>query len=150
MTFSIFVILPLFLSEEFGLSDTEAGAIFGALGGAVSIYTLCLGTFVDKLGIRLSLIVGSSCALTGVLIITFSYNLPLFLIGLIGIMPLGAAFLIPASKIAPRRYVLEHMRQLAYSIFIMVYNTSMGLGFLTDDLIMHYSSDGFLSRYRQI
>jgi MFS family permease len=108
--FNVFLIVPLFLSDEFGLSDTEAGAVFGALGGAISVYMMLVGTFLDKLGIKHSLVIGIIFSFLGITIVTFSYNLPLLLIGLLGILPLGMALVLPAAKISPRRYVLEHLR----------------------------------------
>ena len=59
MMFGLVLILPILLSDEFGYSDTAAGSIFGALGGVLSLYAVSLGTFLDKIGVKIAMILAS-------------------------------------------------------------------------------------------
>ena len=52
--FSLIIILPLFLSDEFGFSDTKAGLLYGAMGASITVWGIVAGTTVDRLGVRMS------------------------------------------------------------------------------------------------
>ena len=56
-------VVTIFLSDEFGMTDKEAGLCVGAKGFAVSVYGLALGWLVDRLGVRRSLLLGSTLSL---------------------------------------------------------------------------------------
>lgn len=57
--------MTLYLSEEFDFSDTHAGLIYGTVGLLSSIFGLLCGGFIDRLGVRKSLLLGGfiSCVL---------------------------------------------------------------------------------------
>ena len=50
--YSIVIILPLFLSDEFGYTDTLAGLVYGAMGASYTLFAIFLGTTIDRMGIR--------------------------------------------------------------------------------------------------
>merc|ERR1719191_1450328 len=56
--FTTSFILVKFLSEEIGMSDQDAGWVYGAWGMMVSVFGMLLGFAVDNFGVRLSLICG--------------------------------------------------------------------------------------------
>ena len=69
MLFSLYMTLPLLLSEEFGYSDTAAGTVVGAIGGMMGFYAVVLCTIVDKIGVKKSALISSIIAtIAGVLI----------------------------------------------------------------------------------
>ena len=68
----LWLILPLLLSEEYGYSDTAAGSVFGALGGVKCLYYLCLGTFLDKLGVKISVILAGIVGVVAGIWLTFA------------------------------------------------------------------------------
>jgi len=112
--------LPLFLTDEFGYSDTEAGTLFGTVGVSLAIQAVLLGTVVDKIGVKFStMFAGLFGALTGFMI-AFAVNEAMLLFTLIVLMPLGGALAIPAGKIAPRRYTLPATRSAAFSLFFWI------------------------------
>lgn len=52
--FSLSRILTLYLSEQFGISDMNAGSIFGAWGTLLTLYGIFLGSAIDWMGIKTS------------------------------------------------------------------------------------------------
>ena len=78
-----------------------------------------LGPFIDRIGIKKSLVVSSLIAVVGGFMITFVQQEGTFIFALIFIMPLAAALSFPAGKIAPRRYTDSATRSVAYSAFFV-------------------------------
>ena len=72
--YSIVIILPLFLSEEFGYSDTLAGVVYGAMGAAYTLCAIILGTSIDKLGIRTIETFSSIALCAGALCLAFAFH----------------------------------------------------------------------------
>ena len=63
--FSLSYVLVLYLSEEFGYSDQSAGWVYGFFGMLISIYGVLVGFLIDRLGVRLALMLGSFLLLGG-------------------------------------------------------------------------------------
>ena len=76
-----------------------------------------LGAFIDRMGIKKSVMIASVISVIAGIIITFAQNEGLFIFGLVFVLPLAGAISIPAGKIAPRRYTIEATRPAAYSLF---------------------------------
>ena len=56
--FSFSLVFTLFLSEEFGMSDVQAGSIYGAWGALITVFGLFTGTVIDNLGVSKCLKIG--------------------------------------------------------------------------------------------
>jgi predicted MFS family arabinose efflux permease len=110
----------LFLSDDYGYSDVEAGFIFGALGGTWTIYAMLLGTVVDRWGIRRSVVIAAGSAIVAVTLFTFSRHEVPTILTIVFILPLPGAIVVPAAKIAPRRYTPDEIRGVAYSLLFFV------------------------------
>jgi len=72
--YSIVIILPMFLSEEFGYSDTVAGIVYGGMGAAYTLCAIILGTSIDKLGIRLIETFSSIALFAGTICLAFAFD----------------------------------------------------------------------------
>lgn len=70
---SIVLILPMFLTEEFGYSDTIAGLVYGSMGAAYTVCAILLGTSVDKFGIRTIQVFSSIGLLVGAVTVSLAY-----------------------------------------------------------------------------
>ena len=68
--FSFSIIFTLFLSDDFGYSDIEAGTIYGAWGAMITVYGFCTGFLVDNFGVA---------KVRSLLFLSFSHSLPCFL-----------------------------------------------------------------------
>lgn len=58
--FSLALNLTIYLTDEFGITDQEAGWVYGLFGVAISITGLIFGVIIDKLGVRHSLWIGAA------------------------------------------------------------------------------------------
>ena len=72
--FSFSLILTLFLSEDIGFTDVQAGFLYGLWGSLISIYGILVGPVVDNFGVSRSLQIGyliSLVARIGIFLTTF-------------------------------------------------------------------------------
>ena len=96
--------LKQYLVDNFGLSDVEAGYVYGIWGLTSTLYGLLLGIVIDKVGVRWSLLTG------GVLLtisriwlgLTLSKTSMLFILYVL--LPTGCALGMPVKYIAVKRY----------------------------------------------
>ena len=54
--FALSEVFTMLLSDEFGASDTVAGAVYGGWGMAITLYGILTGTLIDAMGVRTSLV----------------------------------------------------------------------------------------------
>ena len=54
--FALSEVFTMLLSDEFGVSDTVAGAVYGGWGTAITLYGILTGTLIDAMGVRTSLV----------------------------------------------------------------------------------------------
>ncbi|KAJ1482366.1 hypothetical protein T484DRAFT_1897763, partial [Baffinella frigidus] len=85
----------IFLSDEFGMSDREAGIAMGAKGLCASVYGIALGWVVDRIGVRRSLLWGCSLSLLGRITISVASSKGLLYFCFYVLLPLGGCFTIP-------------------------------------------------------
>jgi len=145
----LFLILPLFLSDEFGYSDTESGALFGGIGVTLAVYSVGLGTIIDKIGVKYSAMAAGFITVLACVPLVLAQEQQHLVVPLVLILPFGGAMAIPAGKIAPRRYTTEETRPLAYSLFFASLMLAQFVAYGVDDAIIHGSNDTDpLSKYR--
>ena len=48
--FALSEVFTMLLSDEFGASDTVAGAVYGGWGTAITLYGILTGTLIDAMG----------------------------------------------------------------------------------------------------
>jgi nitrate/nitrite transporter NarK len=105
--YSLIIIIPLFLSDEFGYSDTKAGLIYGGMGASFTLFGIILGTTVDRIGVRASEEFSSLVLLIGGVLLAFAYDRVLMFFCILLFLPVGGAFGMPVTKIGTRRYTTE-------------------------------------------
>lgn len=120
--FSFSLIFTLFLSEDFGYSDVEAGTWYGAWGALITIYGLVTGVLIDNLGVARSLQLGFILTLISRIVI-FTTSSRWILIAVICFpLPLGSCLGIPVLTVGIRRYTNEENRGFAFGLFYVVMN----------------------------
>ena len=77
--------------QEFGLTDLEAGVMYGAYGMLTSLYGFVMGFAVDNLGVKMSLVVGSILQLGSRLLLTFSGSRFVVKAIIYTLLPMGSA-----------------------------------------------------------
>lgn len=127
--------MTTYLSDHFGLSDIQAGNLYGFWGFAVSVYAIGLGQVVDFFGVRCALLLGSLLVMIGRGFLTFTDNLVVFNVFLFTVTSIGTALIIPILQIAIKRVVKKELRAAAFAGFYMAMNVGAMLsGFLIDAL----------------
>jgi MFS family permease len=76
--------VPIYLSRQFVLNETQIGLMLGAFGFSMAITHIPAGQMADRIGRKPLLITGWVLGLLSTLIMGIALSLPLFLIGLFG------------------------------------------------------------------
>ena len=126
-SFSFFVLsygLVIFLSGDFGLSDSQASWAYGIYGTLVSVYGLAMGVVIDSLGVRQSLLVGLTILIGSRLVMATTTSLLVLLVMLGTLLPVGAAMTLPLLQIGIKRYTTDRNRSVAFTGLYVVMNLS--------------------------
>ena len=146
--FSLSLNIVLFLSDEHGFSDSEAGWAYGLVGFLVAVYGLATGYLVDGVGVRTSFLAGAAIAMTGRLMLACTRSVLLLRPGLFVLVPLGEALGVPVLTIAVRRCTDAHHEMSpsqAYSYFYAAMNVAvLASGWATD--LARWASPGWAAR----
>ncbi len=118
----ILVLQVLYLSDDFGFNDQEAGWIYGIHGMAISIYSIILGSTVDVLGVKYTLLLGHFLLMVARAFMTFTYSRDVLLVQLYVTLPIGAAFLGPAMTTSLRRYTHDKNRSIGFSLYVVSFS----------------------------
>mmetsp|Transcript_80935 Transcript_80935/g.142749 ORF Transcript_80935/g.142749 Transcript_80935/m.142749 type:complete len:263 (-) Transcript_80935:124-912(-) len=122
--FSFAIIFTIYLTNEVGFTDLEAGLLYGMYGTLTSVYGLFMGFVVDNLGVRRSLILGSALCAIGRFVLTFSKSTFMIKAMLYSLLPMGTALAIPVMSLGIRRYTNDSNRSFAFSLFYTVMNVA--------------------------
>ena len=120
--FSLSIIFTLFLSDDFGYTDLEAGTMYGVFGMMITVYGLCTGCLVDNLGVAKSLQLGYGVALVGRIGLFLTTSRTVVVFHLYGLLPFGNCLGIPVLMTGIRRYTHVKNRGFAFGIFYVVMN----------------------------
>ena len=85
--FVVTISLTVFLSDEVGFDDLDAGWIYGGFGVATSILGVVCGPIIDRLGVRKSILLGGCVSLVGRLLIALPISPTLHLVNLLLVLP---------------------------------------------------------------
>jgi len=119
--FSSVLVLMIFLTQDMGLTDVQAGWVFGIFSASMSFFMLFVGFIADSLGIKKALIVGLLIALVGRIAITFTLNPWVVYPGLV-ILSIGFAYMIPLIAAAVKLFSTKKAQKYAFSWYYVVMN----------------------------
>lgn len=119
--FALTNLLILYLSEDLGYGDVEAGDIYGTWTTAISVMTFFAGIVADAIGIRTALWLSVASCLVGRTILGFTTDHTLVLVGL-AVSAWGTASMLPTMIAAVRRYTRKETVAFGYSFFYVVMN----------------------------
>lgn len=140
--FSMSMNFVLFLSEEFQYSDVGAGTLYGVWGVLISVYGLLTGLLIDKMGVKMSLVLGGILSLIGRGIFSLAPNKWLMVSSVVLFMPVGFSLGIPVLTIAIKRYTVEENRTVAYGLFYSFMNISAVFSGIVTDSLVYFFKDG--------
>jgi MFS family permease len=145
--FSTSLNFVLYLTNDFGLSDLEAGTYYGVWGVVTSVYGMMLGPAIDRLGVRWSLVAGGAMLTLGRALMAMATSRSQVIVAAFMLQPCGSALAIPVLSIAIRRTTNDLNRSTAYGVFYAVMNVGALLSGLGTDafnsyLTEHYGKSG--------
>ncbi len=119
--FSTVLVLMIFLIEDMGLSEVQAGWVYGLWSASMSFFMLFVGFIADSFGIKKALLIGLVIALVGRAAVTFSIDPVIVYPGLF-LLSIGFAYLIPLIAAAVKHYSTKKAQKYAFSWYYVVMN----------------------------
>ncbi len=130
--FGILTILGNYCSENVGLTDPQAGWVYGGVTGGITFAMLLLGFVVDKIGVRTSLIISLGAMAVGRTIVSIAGTLPLgsgitspmFISMAIGLLIMVTAYGLyqPAAYAGVKRYTNPQTAAMGYAVLYALMN----------------------------
>ena len=140
--FSLALILTLFLTDEFGMSDTEAGWAYGAYGVMSTVFGFACGWLIDSMGVRASLIIGAVVGAFARVVFGVTKSSRTAIIMLYTLLPFAESLGIPIMTIGIKRYTNARNRTFAFSLFYSMMNVAALLAGPLVDIARYTFSDG--------
>ncbi|CAE7470485.1 unnamed protein product, partial [Symbiodinium necroappetens] len=131
-----------YVSDEYGMSDEEAGRLYGAYGFACTGVGLLLGFLIDRLGVRRSMLLGCTCSTLYRAICALASSRQLMWFSTMTFAPVGAAFGVPVLALAVRRYTHRENRAFAFSFFYSMLCLGCLLGSVLINIVRDVLVDG--------
>ncbi|MFA6433103.1 MAG: MFS transporter [Elusimicrobiales bacterium] len=127
--------LGLWLSSDLRLSDQSAGFVIATWSSALTIFTVMVGSLVDAIGIRKSLLAGFGLCVLARFTMSF-FSAPWIALPL-GLLPLalGEALQTPVMVAAIKRFSTTKQRSIAYSIYYSMMNVGFAVAAWTFDKV---------------
>ena len=119
--FSSVLVLMVFLTQDMGLSDVQAGTVFGVFSASMSFFMLFVGFIADAMGIKRALLVGLVLALVGRVAITFTTE-PWIVYPGLAVLSVGFAYMIPLLAAAVKLFSTRKAQRFAFSWYYVVMN----------------------------
>jgi MFS family permease len=115
---------------------------YGLWGFLTSVYGFFTGVLMDNLGVKWSLIVGTSLCVAGRFLLAVSSAPWSIYLSLYFLQPLGMSLGIPVLTIAIKRYTNEDNRTFAFSTFYAVMNVAALIAGPATDILRYLFKDG--------
>ena len=127
--------LGLWLSSDVGLSDQNAGLVIASWSSVLTIFTVMVGSLVDAIGIRKSLLAGFGLCVVARFTMSF-FSAPWIALPL-GLLPLalGEALQTPVMVAAVKRFSTTRQRSIAFSIYYSMMNVGFAVAAWTFDRV---------------
>eukprot|EP00744_Colponema_vietnamica_P001006 GILI01001728.1.p1 GENE.GILI01001728.1~~GILI01001728.1.p1 ORF type:complete len:499 (-),score=93.05 GILI01001728.1:441-1937(-) len=136
--FAMSYTLIIYLSEEFGFTDEQAGWTYGLFSTLISVYGCLIGSVIDNLGVRWSLVIGGFLLCCGRFVIALTTNRHILTWTFYTLLPVGSALGIPVMNIAIRRYTTDQNRSLAFSLYYIMMNIAAFCAAPVIDFFRHH------------
>ena len=123
--FIVDTVFPVFLSEDFGFTDTEAGEIYGFIGLCGFLQSLLFtGYVIDKLGFMTAFNLGTLLLAIGRCVQVIAADRTVLVVATYSLVSTGFALNTPATLIAIRRFAPRPARGIAFSAYYLLMNLS--------------------------
>lgn len=142
-TLSFFTImsgLSIYLTEVRNLSDMTTGIIVALYGGSSFIYSILLGSAIDKYGLKFCLILGNISAFVGFVILLLNSSIPIQIICILTLISAGNSVVLPSLKLGVKHYANDEARSLGFSMLFIVFYTAGALAGVIVDIALSLGS----------
>ena len=126
--FAFSYIYAPYLSEEFGMTDIEAGVLYALYGVLCSVFGLVAGPVIDSLDLRTCLLLGTVPSFIARFGSALTRSSDFVALCSVSALPLGAAFGLPVFALGVRRFTHPENRAFAFTIFYAVLCASSAAG----------------------
>jgi MFS family permease len=116
---AITTVLTMFCSDELGMTDTEAGLVYGGLGIMIGLQSIALGPVVNILGYKVCTIISSLLYGSGAIIMGLVYDQVAFLLALLGLVGAANALSFGVLEMAAKRSTISEARNVNNSIVLL-------------------------------
>lgn len=129
------VTLVLWLSSTLGYDDRWAGYMVFVWSASMTVFTILVGSLTDAIGLRRTFLLGVLICLAARAVMTFATVKWLAIAG--GLIPLaiGEALGTPVLVAAVRRYSTTQQRSISFSLFYVMMNVGLFIGYLLFDFV---------------
>ncbi len=128
----------LYLSMDCGLDDLRAGSYVGTWSVFMTSASIFVGSVVDAIGVRKTLVVGTIVLLFGRLIMPFTNDLILVTIFSFIPIAIGNALLGPVLSVGIKKYTTGSSTALGFGLFYTMMNIGFALGGYIFDKVRLY------------
>jgi len=127
--------LVLWLSSDLGFSDQKAGIVIAVWSTLLTIFTVMVGSLVDAVGIRKSLLAGFGLAALSRFVMAFFAAK--WIAVPFGLFPLalGEALQTPVMVAAVKRFTTTKQRSIAFSLYYSMMNVGFAVAGWTFDKV---------------
>ena len=118
----------LYLSKDCGLDDIAAGSYIGTWSTLMTCISILVGSVVDAIGVKRTLLIGMGVMLLGRLVMPFTNDL--ILVSLFAFIPvaIGNAILVPVLSVGIKKYTTSESTALGFGLFYTLMNVGFALG----------------------
>ena len=118
----------LYLSSDCGLGDISAGSYIGTWSMFMTLSSIFVGSIVDAIGIKKTLLIGIGALLLGRMVMPFTNHL--FFVSLFSFIPIaiGNALLGPVLSVGIKKYTTGASTALGFGLFYTMMNVGFALG----------------------
>ncbi|MBN1465475.1 MFS transporter [candidate division KSB1 bacterium] len=129
--FGVLTILGNYCSENVGLTDPQAGWVYGGVTGGITFAMLLLGFVVDRIGVRHALVISLGAMACGRAIVSLSGSMPgsglsspMFLTMSVGLLIMVVAYGLyqPAAYAGVKRYTDPKTASMGYAVLYALMN----------------------------
>ncbi|OMJ79355.1 hypothetical protein SteCoe_20648 [Stentor coeruleus] len=132
--------LSIYLTEVRNLSDITTGVTIALYGCSAFIYSILLGSAIDKYGLKICLILGNISALTGFVILLLNSSISIQIVSILTLISAGNSVVLPSLKLGVSHYANENAKSLGFSMFFVVFFISGALAGIIVDIALSLGS----------
>lgn len=128
-------VLVQYFSDEFGYTDIEANTLRSLMVVAYVVISALTGVIVDRIGLRLSFVLGGVFGVIGSIFLSIAWNSAMLVMACVIFIPLSLAFVSPVMNIALRRYSYQATARVVFLTAYLVSNIGAALSLDFVDLV---------------